>query len=377
MRGESGLITSAVTATVASAVTSAVALLLLVAALLVALLPVASSAMSLLLVASATITLLPVVSVAMALLLVASSAMTLLLIASSAMALPLVASSAVTLLLLVSSSTVSLLPIGAAVIALRTAAAPLLFIALLVALGSLRVVLTALLAIIGLAGVGLAGDLVRHGVHHLVLAGLLLLRLVGVAACRAILVEERLGDLANHVHSYVMMRVGVYVGSVVWPYWCSVTYVCASVFVAVLVVGRVVSVDPRQAADIVQSIAAAGQKNTRAIDVVQPSRLFRAFDVPTLPYRSDSRSHDLVGNDRTHIIAIHIQNHYYHHPSSRTTMVPLTKTRKLMLIIAISLCFFLAEIAVGFYTHSLALVADAFHYVRPPSCPPACHGPPC
>ncbi|KAK0260711.1 hypothetical protein LTR35_017962 [Friedmanniomyces endolithicus] len=45
-------------------------------------------------------------------------------------------------------------------------------------------------------------------------------------------------------------------------------------------------------------------------------------------------------------------------------MAPLTKTRKLMLIIAISLCFFLAEIAVGFYTHSLALVADAFHYLN-------------
>jgi len=45
-------------------------------------------------------------------------------------------------------------------------------------------------------------------------------------------------------------------------------------------------------------------------------------------------------------------------------MAGLSTTRKLSLIIAISLSFFLAEIAVGFYTHSLALVADAFHYLN-------------
>ncbi|KAK3669712.1 hypothetical protein LTR78_010395 [Recurvomyces mirabilis] len=40
----------------------------------------------------------------------------------------------------------------------------------------------------------------------------------------------------------------------------------------------------------------------------------------------------------------------------------LSKTQKLSIIIGISFSFFIAEIAVGFYTHSLALIADAFHY---------------
>ena len=41
---------------------------------------------------------------------------------------------------------------------------------------------------------------------------------------------------------------------------------------------------------------------------------------------------------------------------------PSRKTR-LRAVIATSFCFFVAEIYVGFYTHSIALVADAFHYV--------------
>ncbi|KAK7981129.1 hypothetical protein PG989_013586 [Apiospora arundinis] len=41
----------------------------------------------------------------------------------------------------------------------------------------------------------------------------------------------------------------------------------------------------------------------------------------------------------------------------------LTKSRRLAIIICISFTFFIAEIAVGFYTGSLALVADAFHYL--------------
>jgi zinc transporter 1 len=41
---------------------------------------------------------------------------------------------------------------------------------------------------------------------------------------------------------------------------------------------------------------------------------------------------------------------------------PSRKTR-LRAVIAISFCFFVAEIYIGFYTHSIALVADAFHYV--------------
>ncbi|KAL7267672.1 hypothetical protein RUND412_009731 [Rhizina undulata] len=40
----------------------------------------------------------------------------------------------------------------------------------------------------------------------------------------------------------------------------------------------------------------------------------------------------------------------------------LSRVQRLEIIIAISLTFFIAEISVGFYTRSLALVADAFHY---------------
>ncbi|OAR00569.1 hypothetical protein LLEC1_00354 [Akanthomyces lecanii] len=39
------------------------------------------------------------------------------------------------------------------------------------------------------------------------------------------------------------------------------------------------------------------------------------------------------------------------------------RRKRLIATIAISLAFFVAEISAGFYTHSLALVADAFHYL--------------
>ncbi|KAJ6112304.1 cation diffusion facilitator family metal ion transporter [Penicillium sp. IBT 18751x] len=42
----------------------------------------------------------------------------------------------------------------------------------------------------------------------------------------------------------------------------------------------------------------------------------------------------------------------------------LTQSQRLQLVISISFCFFIAEISVGFYTRSLALVADAFHYLN-------------
>lgn len=42
----------------------------------------------------------------------------------------------------------------------------------------------------------------------------------------------------------------------------------------------------------------------------------------------------------------------------------LEREHRLILVISISASFFLAEIAVGFYTRSLALVADAFHYLN-------------
>ncbi|KAI4142227.1 MAG: hypothetical protein L6R39_005030 [Caloplaca ligustica] len=41
----------------------------------------------------------------------------------------------------------------------------------------------------------------------------------------------------------------------------------------------------------------------------------------------------------------------------------LSRTARLLAIIAISFCFFVTEISVGFSTHSLALIADAFHYL--------------
>ncbi|KAL1991082.1 hypothetical protein VTN49DRAFT_5586 [Thermomyces lanuginosus] len=42
----------------------------------------------------------------------------------------------------------------------------------------------------------------------------------------------------------------------------------------------------------------------------------------------------------------------------------LSRVTRLALVIAITMSFFFVEISVGFYTHSLALVADAFHYLN-------------
>ncbi|KAJ5096173.1 hypothetical protein NUU61_005529 [Penicillium alfredii] len=42
----------------------------------------------------------------------------------------------------------------------------------------------------------------------------------------------------------------------------------------------------------------------------------------------------------------------------------LSRSTRLSVVIAISTCFFLGEISLGFYTHSLALIADAFHYLN-------------
>ncbi|KAJ5397723.1 hypothetical protein N7509_005836 [Penicillium cosmopolitanum] len=41
----------------------------------------------------------------------------------------------------------------------------------------------------------------------------------------------------------------------------------------------------------------------------------------------------------------------------------ISRSTRLIAVIAISTCFFLGEISLGFYTHSLALIADAFHYL--------------
>ncbi|KAL9085790.1 MAG: hypothetical protein Q9165_007422 [Trypethelium subeluteriae] len=42
----------------------------------------------------------------------------------------------------------------------------------------------------------------------------------------------------------------------------------------------------------------------------------------------------------------------------------LSKKQRLTIVIALSLAFFCAEISVGFYTRSMALIADAFHYLN-------------
>ncbi|KAJ8071373.1 hypothetical protein OCU04_001699 [Sclerotinia nivalis] len=42
----------------------------------------------------------------------------------------------------------------------------------------------------------------------------------------------------------------------------------------------------------------------------------------------------------------------------------LSKAQRLTIVICISTSFFLAELSIGFYTKSLALVADAFHYLN-------------
>ncbi|EAW20491.1 putative di-, tri-valent inorganic cation transporter [Aspergillus fischeri NRRL 181] len=41
----------------------------------------------------------------------------------------------------------------------------------------------------------------------------------------------------------------------------------------------------------------------------------------------------------------------------------ISRSQRLIMVIGISSCFFLTEISIGLYTHSLALVADAFHYL--------------
>jgi hypothetical protein len=42
-------------------------------------------------------------------------------------------------------------------------------------------------------------------------------------------------------------------------------------------------------------------------------------------------------------------------------LLRLSKKARLCIAIGIAFCFFVAEVSVGFYTHSLALIADAFH----------------
>jgi solute carrier family 30 (zinc transporter), member 1 len=45
-----------------------------------------------------------------------------------------------------------------------------------------------------------------------------------------------------------------------------------------------------------------------------------------------------------------------------------SKSTRIKVMIAIDTFFFLTELSVGFYAHSLALTADAFHMVRSALC---------
>ena len=177
-----------VTFTVTSSVTSAVARLL-VAPSAVALLLVSSSAVARLLVAPSAVALLLVSSSAVALLLVGPSAVALLLVSSSAVVRLLVARAVITMLLVASAITlllvaswpVTLLLVASTVALLTTDMAALLVTASAVLRPAITLLVPATLSVPGsVARMGFAGDFVGHGVHHLVLAGLLLLRLVGI-----------------------------------------------------------------------------------------------------------------------------------------------------------------------------------------------------
>jgi zinc transporter 1 len=61
----------------------------------------------------------------------------------------------------------------------------------------------------------------------------------------------------------------------------------------------------------------------------------------------------------------HEQGHGHEHDHEhKRGRFQITRKTRLRAVIAISFCFFATEISIGFYTGSLALVADAFHYVR-------------
>jgi Co/Zn/Cd efflux system component len=53
----------------------------------------------------------------------------------------------------------------------------------------------------------------------------------------------------------------------------------------------------------------------------------------------------------------------YVNPVTMQRSFNLSLQTRLLIIIAISTSFFVIELAVGFCTHSLALIADAFHYI--------------
>jgi Co/Zn/Cd efflux system component len=48
---------------------------------------------------------------------------------------------------------------------------------------------------------------------------------------------------------------------------------------------------------------------------------------------------------------------------SDTIAMALSKSTRIMILLAIDTCFFFLELIVGYAVHSLALVADSFHMV--------------
>lgn len=60
----------------------------------------------------------------------------------------------------------------------------------------------------------------------------------------------------------------------------------------------------------------------------------------------------------------HDHGDVHSHAHSHTSRFSLSRKTRLRAVIAISFAFFLGEISIGFYTRSLALVADAFHYLN-------------
>lgn len=58
----------------------------------------------------------------------------------------------------------------------------------------------------------------------------------------------------------------------------------------------------------------------------------------------------------------HEHGHRHDHPHKHGRF-QISRKRRLQAVIAISFSFFVVEISIGFYTASLALLADAFHYV--------------
>lgn len=63
-------------------------------------------------------------------------------------------------------------------------------------------------------------------------------------------------------------------------------------------------------------------------------------------------------------ICLDSEKYYFQIQKFRLIRMALSKAQRLTVVICISTSFFLAELSIGFYTKSLALIADAFHYLN-------------